>query len=205
MRHDARPLLHPMAIAELRPTQMTVGLREVQRKRAELEHLRSEQEREFLGNHMIPVVIGPKKRAYIFDNHHLTRALHDEGISHILTCQIAQLDHLGQDEFQRHMENRNWLRLYDADGARRGFDALPKSVAGLADDPYRSIAGDVRRAGGYAKNETPYAEFLWADHLRSRIKRKLVDKDYEAALVRAMDLVRERAADYLPGWCGIDN
>ena len=35
MTEDFAPTLHPVEIASLRPTQMTVGLREVERKRAE--------------------------------------------------------------------------------------------------------------------------------------------------------------------------
>src|SRR5690242_21589330 len=39
----------------------------------------------FLGQHMIPVVLGPKARSYVIDHHHLARALHDEGVPHVLT------------------------------------------------------------------------------------------------------------------------
>jgi hypothetical protein len=47
-----------------------------------------------------------------------------------------------------------------------------------------------------------YSEFLWADFLRRRIKRKLLDDDFSAALVRALKLAKSNEADYLPGWCG---
>ena len=68
--------------------------------------------------------------------------------------------------------------------------------------PYRSLAGALRRAGGYAKVDTPFAEFLWADFLRRRIKASLVTDRFETALVKALGLVRSRDADYLPGWAG---
>jgi hypothetical protein len=48
---------------------------------------------------------------------------------------------------------------------------LPKTVAGLIDDPFRSLAGELRRAGGFAKDTTPFSEFLWTDFLRRRVKR----------------------------------
>ena len=38
----------------------------------------------------------------------------------------------------------------------------------LVDDPFRSLAGELRRVGGYAKDTTPFSEFLWADFLRRR-------------------------------------
>ena len=41
-----------------------------------------------------------------------------------------------------------------------------------------------------------------ADFLRRRIKRKAVEKDFNAALVRALKLAKGEAANYLPGWCG---
>jgi hypothetical protein len=44
-----------------------------------------------------------------------------------------------------------------------------------------SLAGELRLAGGYAKDTTPFSEFLWADFLRRRIKRQNVEKDFDAA------------------------
>ena len=48
----------------------------------------------------------------------------------------------------------------------------------------------------------PYYEFLWADFLRRRIKRKLVDSDFDHALETALELAKSQDAIYLPGWCG---
>ena len=46
------------------------------------------------------------------------------------------------------MDNRDWTHPFDADGRRRSYDDLPKSVDKLVDDPFRSLAGELRRAGG---------------------------------------------------------
>ena len=67
------PLLEAVAILDLRPTQITVGMREVKAKR---KRWRDEKGEEFLGKHMIPVILGPKDRHYVIDHHHLARALH---------------------------------------------------------------------------------------------------------------------------------
>jgi hypothetical protein len=64
------------------------------------------------------------------------------------------------------------------------------------------LAGELRRAGGYAKDTTPFSEFLWADFLRRRIKRQGVEKDFDGALEEALKLAKETDSDYLPGWCG---
>jgi hypothetical protein len=49
---------------------------------------------------------------------------------------------------------------------------------------------------------TPFSEFLWADFLRRRIKRKVLNDNFSDALVRALKLSKSSEADYLPGWCG---
>jgi len=100
------------------------------------------------------------------------------------------------------MDNRNWMHPFDAGGARRHYDDIPKSVTDLVDDPFRSLAGELRRAGGFAKDTTPFSEFLWADFLRPRIKRKTIENDFDHAMEKALQLAESEEADYLPGWCG---
>ena len=70
------------------------------------------------------------------------------------------------------------------------------------DDPFRSLAGELRLAGGYAKDTTPFSEFLWADFMRRRMKAKAVVNDFDAALAQALNIAKGGDADYLPGWCG---
>ena len=65
---------------------------------------------------------------------------------------------------------------------RRHFRDLPKSVSDLKDDPFRSLAGELRRAGGFAKDTTPFSESLWADFLRRKISRKNVVDNFERAI-----------------------
>lgn len=202
MPHSVEPLLHPFAIAALRPTQMTVGFREVARKRAEWRARTLEDEPDFLGRHMIPVVMGPKDHPWLIDNHHLARALHEEGVEHVLVNIVADLSGLVRPAFRTFMDNRNWLHPFDAKGRRQAYDALPKRIEDLADDPYRSLAGELRRAGGYAKDSMPYAEFLWADYLRRRIEEATLARDFDAAVAKALKLAHATEASFLPGWAG---
>jgi len=60
----------------------------------------------------------------------------------------------------------------------------------------------LRRAGGFAKDTTPFSEFLWADFLRRKISRKVVEDNFAKALEKGLILARSRDAIYLPGWCG---
>ena len=57
-------------------------------------------------------------------------------------------------------------------------------------------------AGGFAKDTTPFSEFLWADFLRRRIKPRLLETDFDAALEKALKIARSKDAAFLPGWCG---
>jgi hypothetical protein len=196
------PLLNPVSIKTLRPTQITVGLREVEQKRAEWRRRAADKGAKFLGDHMIPVIWGPKERHYIIDHHHLCRALLDEGVDDILVNVVADVRTLTKAGFWVFMDNRGWCHPYDDEGRRRDFDAIPASVSKMADDPYRSLAGELRRAGGFAKDATPFSEFIWADFLRRRIKAKRVGEDFDGAVAQALSLAKTKAADYLPGWCG---
>lgn len=202
MSYTVEPHLHPVAISELRPTQITVGMREVEMKRIHWRAEREDKGADFLGRHAVPVVIGPKQRLYLIDHHHLALALHLEGEPQVLTTEVADLSRLGKDEFWSVLDNRCWMHPFDAEGRRRGKEEIPRRVSGLVDDPYRSLAGALRLAGGYAKAEAPFSEFLWADFLRRRVKPDLVERFFPKALRKAVDLARTREAEHLPGWCG---
>jgi hypothetical protein len=108
-------------------------------------------------------VLGPKARHYVVDHHHLARALHDEGVKDVAVTLIANLSKLEQDEFWTVMDNRSWMHPFDSKGQRRHYEDIPKRMTDLVDDPFRSLAGELRRAGGFAKDTTPFSEFLWAD------------------------------------------
>jgi hypothetical protein len=199
------PILSTVSIVDLRPTQITVGMREVIAKRKRWRETAGKKDKKgglFLGKHMIPVILGPKDRHYIIDHHHLARALHDEGVKDVAVTVVANLGKLDGDAFWTVMDNRNWMHPFDDQGRRRQYEAIPKSVIDLVDDPFRSLAGELRRAGGFAKDTTPFSEFLWADFLRRRIKRKLVDRDFDHAIELALEFGKSLDANYLPGWCG---
>ena len=197
------PIVTPVPVEDLRPTQITVGMREVGLKR---QMIRAQDAKKktgaFLGKHMVPVVLGPKNRNYVTDHHHLARALHEEGVKDVLVTVISDLSALDKDEFLFVLDNRGWMHPFDENGRRRDYSAIPKTIGELIDDPYRSVAGELRRMGGFAKDTTPFSEFLWADFLRRRIDRNAVVKNFDKAMKDALALVKSKDADYLPGWCG---
>ncbi len=202
MPNVREPLVTPVPLAELRPTQITVGMREVEAKRRHWREMGDGKGSAFLGKHMIPVILGPKQRNYVIDHHHLARALQDEGVEAVLVTVVANLSKLDKDAFWVVLDNRGWMHPFDDQGRRRDYGDIPRSVAELADDPFRSLAGELRRSGGFAKDTTPFSEFLWADFMRRRLKRKDVENKFEATLQTALDLAKGMDANYLPGWCG---
>jgi hypothetical protein len=196
------PILNPVPIDELKPTQITVGFREVEQKRKEWRARSTMAAGAYLGRHMVPTVLGPKGRHYLIDHHHLALALHLERAKDVLVTVEADLSALSKTGFWTYMDNRAWCHLYDAEGKRRGFDDIPASLSKLTDDPYRSLAGELRGVGGYAKDTTPFSEFLWADFLRSRVRRKAIESEFPKSLAKALKLAKSKDASYLPGWCG---
>ena len=192
-----------MALKDLRPTQMTVGRREVARKARAFRERKANENGEWLGAHMIPAVQGPGEHWWLIDHHHLALALLEEGVENVLVSVVARLSHLPKRRFFTVMECHNWLHLYDADGKRRELEDLPKHLGKLVDDPFRSMAGEVRRAGGYAKSPTPFTEFLWADFFRDRLRRRQAESATAKVLAQAVELARSHEAAYLPGFAGV--
>lgn len=188
------------AIVELLPTQVTVGMREVEFKRKTWRARDRDDAARYLTTHSVPVILGPGARLFIVDRHHLTRALFDEGVVNVPIRVIADVSDLSNDEFWRILEYRHWTHPFDEEGERCAYENLPKFVGDLVDDPFRSLAGALRRAGGYSKEMSPFSEFRWADYLRSRIEREVVESDFSGALALAMNLALSRETEALPGW-----
>jgi len=196
------PVLHPTPILDLRPTQMTVGLREVERKRKAFADMRAADKSKTIATHMVPVVRGPKGVLYVTDHHHMLRALHEDGQKDVFVVLVGDLQKADPEHFWTLMDYHGWTHPYDDKGLRRVYTDLPRSVKGLTDDPYRSLAGELRSSGGFAKDSTPFSEFVWADFFRSRVKRKTMKDNFGAALAEALAMAQSKDADYLPGWCG---
>ena len=187
-------------IAELRPTQVTIGMREVAFKRSRWREKHSHEAANYLDTHRFPIVLGPGAHHYLIDRHHLALALREEGIWEIPVSIVIDMSGLSFDEFWTTLEDRNWTHPFDGEGRQCSYDDMPTSVNDLIDDPFRSLAGALKRAGGYAKDKSPFSEFRWADYLRCRIPQELVERHFGHALALAMDLAQKTEATVLPGW-----
>jgi hypothetical protein len=192
-------------VLELRPTQLAVGMIEVREKEADLSAKSAAMLAAYRQKHPEPIVKGPGGALFITDHHHLARTMADIGIA-TTSCQLAaDYSTLDAGSFWAKMQERHWLYLYDEHGQGPGDPAnLPNTVKGLQDDPYRCLAGAVRHSGGFAKVETPFAEFKWADFFRSKIPVADIDEDFQKAVTKASTLATKRSACALPGYKGPD-
>ena len=200
--HTRHQHLFKVDLRRVRPTQITVGYSEVQEKRGLWSGMVKTERKRFLSSHWFPAVKGPGENFYIVDHHHLGLALLEEGVFESSAVLLRDLSQLNKDEFWTVMDHHQWVHLYDAKGRHRTVSDLPKALEGMTDDPYRSLAGDVRHAGGFPKDQTPFAEFLWADFFRRRIKLTLLQRDQDASLQTALKLCHSAEASHLPGWSG---
>jgi len=198
---ETSPLILSAPIVALRPTQMTLGHREVMLKRRAWRRRSIKAREAYLDSHPVPVVIGPKGRYWMVDKHHLARALWEEGVKTVLVRVVGGLGDLPVRLFKPFLMSRHWLYPIDAKGRRLSISRLPKRIDQLADDPYRSLAGALRRAGGFTKVKAPFAEFRWAAFLRLHIGRAVVEENFEVALSRALALAHDGVVVDLTGWC----
>lgn len=195
------PHLRTVDLRNIRPTQISVGMAEVEDKRREWKALGRHKRQRMIESHVLPGVLGPDKAIYIVDHHHFGLAMLLDGHTSGLAMIQRDFSMLRGPAFWRAMEYYRWAHPYDRDGHRVGFAEIPESLHGLQDDPYRALAAYVRMQGGYSKDAMPYSEFLWADFFRARIKPGK-SRPGKTALKEAMTLAQEPEASYLPGWSG---
>lgn len=193
------PKLEVASIVDLHPTQITVGMREVARKR-DLWRRGGATSLDSQQGPVLPIVRGPFGRPYLIDRHHLARALVEEGVAHVFTTPVADFGTLGGDDFWRACKKRGWCHPHDGEGRHRLFTSIPTLIFDLTDDPFRSLAGALRRAGGFNKQDVPFSEFAWADFLRTRISGAHLTTDFGAAVEEARLLALSEEARGLPGW-----
>ena len=192
--------LHDVEIHRLRPTQITVGMIEVHDKRDKLLSLKKSEQQEFLEAHAIPAVWGPDGKLYITDHHHHGRACDEAGVDTGFFLVEDDFSNLPIAQFWPKMAAAHWAHPIDQIGKPRPCEDLPDHLQKLVDDPYRSLAGYVRDAGGYEKTPTAFAEFLWADFFRPRVAIGPTRPDFQKSVDQAMKIASSPDAAHLPGY-----
>ena len=189
-------------VKSLYPTQLTVGMLEVEVKRRHLLQLSPDEREAFLEAHPMPTVIGPDFKLYITDHHHLARAALEARVKEACFSVEADFSALPLKRFWTEMEKRSWVHPLDENGVRHTYHHLPGSLKRLVDDVYRSLAGFVRDAGGYRKTDAAFVEFIWADFFRRNIAIEDVTANFRDAVRRAKRLAQSPLAKRIPGFTG---
>jgi hypothetical protein len=194
--------LHEVEIHRLRPTQITVGMIEVRDKCAKLDALKKKEQRDFMAAHPIPAVWGADGKLYITDHHHLGRAASEASVDTGFFWIEDDFSAVPIVQFWPKMLAAKWAHPIDQNGQLRTCADIPDHLEKLLDDPYRSLAGYVRDAGGYDKTPTAFAEFLWADFFRPRVTIGPTRPEFLQSVAVALKLATSPEAAHLPGYRG---
>lgn len=191
-------------ILSLRPTQFVLGMREVEAKVKILTGLKKAGRAEFCREHVIPVVLGPRKEPFLIDHHHFARACWETGTEEYVVRVVKDLHKASGKDFWNFMVRKGWVYLHDQFGLGPHSPwALPTDVRYLADDPFRSLVWEAIARGWIRKQNVPFFEFQWAQLLRRNLERPLHSKsDFKQALNAVRALIRSDAARGLPGFRG---
>lgn len=212
---------HSGSIDMIHPTQCTVGYAEVAVKMEELaKYEKNDELTKYLKSKEIPCVLGPDNIIYITDHHHMGLALtilaaewqeenpkkvKEENPFTKCTFTISydfSKSKLPIKEFFKVLDSLSLTHRYDVHG-QPSLD-IPKRLIDLKNDHYRSLAGFVRKSGGYKKIDKPYLEFEWADFLRKHITIAEIENDMKEAVTRGVQLCLSEKAKDLPGWTGLE-
>ncbi|MEA5392596.1 ParB-like protein [Cyanobium gracile UHCC 0139] len=192
-------------IADLRPTQMCVGLAEVRSRQQDFSLETAEQRLRYLRGKPVPLVRGAGNALWMVDRHHRLRGLIEldpdaMAYGYLVLDRPAEPPQVVLTELQA----RGWLYLYDGRGhGPLAPAALPQGLLALQDDPYRSLVWRLKKEGMIDPAPLiPFHEFRWGAWLRSRPLPPFSSANLVPALAAARSLVRSRAASHLAGWKG---
>lgn len=194
-----------VAVAELQPTQLCVGLAEVRSRQSDFRADSLEQRLQYLQRKPVPLVRNRSGALWMVDRHHRLRSLLEfDPAARAFGYVVLEVDSNDRAEVLQSLQQRGWLYLIDGRG--RGPlqpTALPPTLLGLQDDPYRSLVWKLKKERHIEPAPLiPFHEFRWGAWLRRRSLPPFQSHCLEPALPAARALVRSQAAAHLAGWKG---
>jgi hypothetical protein len=182
----------------LHPTQLSIGHDQVVEKAHKLKKMDRKDREQYLKDRPVPVIIGPGKKLYLIDHHHLCSALYKVGEDEIYIEIKEDWSHMNVREFWSAMDQHNYLWHYDEHGQAVNPTELPfllpSTILDLKDDPFRSLAGFIRNESAYTKVWVPFTEFKWANFLRTKVG----PNDIKGAI----KIAKSSASKDMPGYIG---
>lgn len=189
---------------KMKPTQICVGYAEVADKVNKLKKLNKNQLNKYLKENPLPAVAGPDGSMYLTDHHHLGRALLELGIPNCFFVVQHDFSSVPENKFFDVLKLLELVHPHDENGVFQDYKDIPKSLMELKDDPYRALAGFVRKAGGYQKVEKAYLEFQWADFFRDKFPVEVLKtkRGMKKSVVQGIKIAHSVESSHMLGWTG---
>ena len=195
---------HRQKVLDLKPTQFAIGMLEVEEKIKLVRKFTRKQLRDFVDENPIPVVVGPEGDLYMVDHHHFLAVCYHVGIRKVRIRIVKDVSNrkMTFSQFWKWMfKTRHAYPFCQFGEGPRKAIYLPRDIRGLADDPYRSLAWFVRKAGAFENSDRNFAEFKWANFFRAhRLLDRLGLQGMPRALLKAVTLAQSTTARNLPGY-----
>jgi hypothetical protein len=192
-----------VALSQLRPTQLTYGQIEVERRQAKFEAMSESEKEQFIEEHIVPIVVGPGRKLYLLDGHHFGRIVGNVmGMNAMVFGEVIHdWSSLSPNAFSKKMLEKHYFYFYDENGQGPLTESrLGTSISDLRDDPYRSLAWGVRKKDGFLETDVFRADFMWAQYFRSRIERDAIVNNFDKAVKKGVVLAKHPDASELPGY-----
>ena len=191
-------------VLSLRPTQFAIGMLEVDEKIAEAKTLSKKALKKYVKDNRVPVVVSPDGEFYVVDRHHFLSVCYHIDVKKVYIDVVKDFSKtkMTYPQFWKWMESHRSMYPFCqfGEGPRKAL-YLPRDIRSLSDDPYRSLAWFVRKAGAFENSDKNFAEFQWANFFR---KQGLLDKKgtlgMPEALIEAVKLAQSKKASKLPGY-----
>ncbi|KKZ13258.1 MAG: plasmid partitioning protein ParB [Candidatus Synechococcus spongiarum SP3] len=199
------PALLEVPVARLRPTQMCVGLAEVQRRVQDFKGSPLKERRAYLKRKPVPLVRNGPGHLWMVDRHHRLRALLQvDPEATAFGYVVLEAPTADSGLTLRALQQRGWLYLHNRCGQGPWPpEYLPQQLSKLQDDAYRSLVWRLKQEGAIAAAPSvPFHEFRWGAWLRRCSLPAFHSLYLELALPTARHFVCSPAASVLAGWQG---
>lgn len=155
-------------LKNIHPTQAYIGMDQIPVKIKKLtKEFEKQKYKKYLKKKWAPAVLGPDKRYWIIDRHHLSYSiLHFDLVKKkgIYIKLIKDWSNLDWHTFKIKMLAKDYLYLKDDKFNSIHFEDIPNSLSQLQDNPYRSLAYFAREEECFKKVEIPFLEFTWGEY-----------------------------------------
>lgn len=195
-----------------KPGQLGFGKPRVELMKSRLEDWSFDKIQTYLDERPIPFVIRPDGKWVISDRHHLflSLVLSQETLAERFPGQELSLSYVMKADLSKATESQYRAFMVEHKiinlrfkGEDISWEDLPENFNGLKTDFFRGMAWVLIKAEVVEKDMTPFAEFTWAEVMRSRFPASKVERVWDLDNVEKVmeDVINNPDAySHLPGF-----